>query len=513
MQAHTANNPCPICDGHRALPQGTETRCWGFTADDGEYAHCTRPELAGGIQQHGKSDGYPHKLKGSCKCGQTHGEAKPVEDSTPRPYRQREIVALYEYRDEEDEILFIVERDDQKQFKARLPSGEYKIGDVRRVPYKLSEVILSVAHGYEIYIAEGEKDVHALMNAGATATCNPFGASKWKDSYSEFLRDAKVTIVADQDEAGMDHARMVCKSLDGIAKSIRVVKAATGKDASDHLAAGHSIADFVEIYSSNADPVIAAKRAVVRKSTEVRPEPIESVDHVEALRKKPSPTWPTGLAGQRTFLRTFTGVTFLVGGPSAGKSWLAIGSALEAAMAGWHVLYISAEMGPAQILRRAMGFMDGRELPDGFEVLQAGYGASVDALVEKVAITVDERRTLIVLDSISSFVDQSVEGTSGEDIHNIGPLKRLTMWAMNLRSETNGDVSFLILSEKNSKNETKGRFGDHKADLVVSLASEGAGLLKRIDVTKAWASERGHVGMFVLDPRTSTLKFEYKEES
>jgi len=442
----------------------------------------------------------------------THGDAKPAESVPSQPARPSRVVAEYEYTDENDDVLFVVVRKEPKQFLQRRPDGEWGRGDARLVPYKLKELMLSVEHGYEVYIAEGEKDVHALIDAGVMATCNAGGAGKWEDSYSEFLRDAKVTIVADRDEAGLDHARKVHKSLDGIAKSIRVVKSATGKDASDHFAAGHQVADFIEIYSSDADPVIAAKRAVIRKSMDIRPEPIESVDHDEARKQKPSPTWSTGLAGKRTFLRSFTGVTILAGGPSAGKSWLAIGSALEAALAGWHVLYISAEMSPAQILRRAVGFMEGRELPDGFEVLQAGYGASVDALVEKVSATVDERKTLIVLDSISSFVDQSIEGTSGDDIHNIGPLKRLTMWAMNVRSEMNGEISFLILSEKNAKGETKGRFGDHKADLVVSLASEGDGLMKRLDVTKAWDSERGHVGMFLLDPSTSKLHFEYREQ-
>ena len=95
---------------------------------------------------------------------------------------------------------------------------------------------------------------------------------------------------------------------------------------------------------------------------------------------------------------------------------------------------------------------------------------------------------------------------SGEDVHRIGPLKRLTMWALNVRRDTNGEVSFLVLSERNAAGETKGRFGDHKADLVVSIKSEDDSHLgKRIAVTKAWESECGDLGLFALDPRRARL--------
>ena len=177
-------------------------------------------------------------------------------------------------------------------------------------------------------------------------------------------------------------------------------------------------------------------------------------------------------------------------------------------MAGWNVLYIAAEMSPAQILRRARGYCGDGPMPDGFQILEAGFGSSVEELKNVIASRVDHRKVLIVLDSISSFVDQAIEEGLTEDVHKIGPLKAMTMWALNVKRATLGEVSFLILSEKNAKGETKGRFGDHKADLVVSIAVDQEGhLMRSIAVTKAWESQLGSLGCYQLDPDRSRLRW------
>jgi len=114
-------------------------------------------------------------------------------------------------------------------------------------------VIEAIKDGEIIYVCEGEKDVHSLERAGVAATCNPGGAGKWRDEYSEVLRDVIVVIVADRDEAGQRHARQVFASLQGVAAAAEIVEPAgeglpdgrTIKDASDHLEAGFTVADFV----------------------------------------------------------------------------------------------------------------------------------------------------------------------------------------------------------------------------------------------------------------------------
>jgi hypothetical protein len=159
-----------------------------------------------------------------------------------------QIVAEYDYIDEDGKPLYQVVRYTPKDFRQRRRvAGEWqwKLGDVRRVLYRLPQVIATAEAGDTVFVVEGEKDVHAIEHAGGVATCNAAGAGKWKPEYSESLRGAHVVVVADKDEPGRAHAAAVAASVGPLAASVRIVEAAEGKDASDHLAGGHGLDDFV----------------------------------------------------------------------------------------------------------------------------------------------------------------------------------------------------------------------------------------------------------------------------
>ncbi len=177
----------------------------------------------------------------------TDAFAESPNGSGGRP--PRSIVETYDYVDETGKLLFQVVRFAPKDFRQRRPDGAgdwiWTLGDVRRVLYRLPELVAAVAAGRTIYDCEGEKDVHAIEKAGGVATCNPMGAGKWRIEYAEFFRGAHVVIVADRDNEGRRHAATVAVSLQGIAASVAVVEAITGKDAAEHLAAGHALDDFV----------------------------------------------------------------------------------------------------------------------------------------------------------------------------------------------------------------------------------------------------------------------------
>ena len=76
---------------------------------------------------------------------------------------------------------------------------------------RLPELAEAVAFDRPIFIAEGEKDVEALMAIGVTATCNPGGAGKWRDEFSQHLVGADVLILPDNDEPGQQHAAQVAE--------------------------------------------------------------------------------------------------------------------------------------------------------------------------------------------------------------------------------------------------------------------------------------------------------------
>lgn len=83
------------------------------------------------------------------------------------------IVAHYDYRDEKGQLLFQVVRYLPKTFRQRRPAGaggwRWGLGDVRRVPYRLPQLLAAPAEE-TVFVVEGEKDADALAGLGVTAT-------------------------------------------------------------------------------------------------------------------------------------------------------------------------------------------------------------------------------------------------------------------------------------------------------------------------------------------------------
>src|SRR3546814_17268153 len=67
--------------------------------------------------------------------------------------------------------------------------------------------------GQEVWLFEGEKDADRAVADGKCGTTSPMGAGKWRTEYGHALRGARVTIVADNDDAGRRHAREVFEDL------------------------------------------------------------------------------------------------------------------------------------------------------------------------------------------------------------------------------------------------------------------------------------------------------------
>jgi hypothetical protein len=174
--------------------------------------------------------------------------------------RADDVVARYRYVDENGLHLYDVVRRDGKQFHQEPANGRRGKGamsGVRRVLYRLPDVVAAVAAGDPVFIVEGEKDVDNVRAVGATATCNPGGAGKWDKvrDVDEIFRRAVVIVVCDRDDAGRAHGRDVARSLAGVVQQLTVVEAVVGKDASDHLAAGHRLEDLgVVAGTAQGDP-------------------------------------------------------------------------------------------------------------------------------------------------------------------------------------------------------------------------------------------------------------------
>ena len=144
------------------------------------------------------------------------------------------VVATYPYTDAEGRPLYEVLRLDPKSFRQRRPDpakpGKYiwRLEGVAPVPYRLQLLISDVKAGETVFIAEGEKDVAALVKAGFAATCNSGGAGNWRDDFARWFDQAKaVRIIADKDDPGRKHAAAVAANLRSKAASVKVLELPT----------------------------------------------------------------------------------------------------------------------------------------------------------------------------------------------------------------------------------------------------------------------------------------------
>lgn len=194
--------------------------------------------------------------------GCTFADIQPEQSKNGR---RLNIVAEYDYRDEEGKLVYQAVRLEPKDFRQRRPDGAgswlWNLTGVDRVLYRLPELIADESDGW-VFIAEGEKDVdEGLRAVGLTATCNVGGAGKWRPEYNQYLRSRKVCILPDNDPpparaekkegfAGQKHAVKIYQSLRGTAECVVILALPNlpiKGDVSDWLRAGGTRDELLKI--------------------------------------------------------------------------------------------------------------------------------------------------------------------------------------------------------------------------------------------------------------------------
>lgn len=164
-----------------------------------------------------------------------------------------DLVKTYDYTDVDGTLLFqklrYVDGAGKKTFRQRKPDGrggwEYSLGDTPKVLYNLPSVTMAVKEGYPIWVVEGEKDADTLMALGIVATTMPGGAGKWLDIHTQALAGAEVEIVADNDEPGIAHAKLVHSELVKAGCDARIWRTPKQKDITDFLATDGDIDELI----------------------------------------------------------------------------------------------------------------------------------------------------------------------------------------------------------------------------------------------------------------------------
>lgn len=474
-------------------------------------------------------------------------DVRPLADAGGQKLEAR-IEAVYEYRSRKGRLLYqVVRLRDPKSFRQRRPHPKREgawvwtmkadprsgLGEQPTVLYRIPELAAALSAEDPIWICEGEKDVEAMMAADQVATCNSGGAGKWHDALSAPFKgfQGEIRILQDRDEPGEKHARQVLSSLAdvvGTRASLAIYEAASGKDAADHLGAGLRVADFVQVFPVPDDLLERDperfKRLMLRRALEHPTATLRETQH-QQYEARDYPLFPAGLrCTSRPVL--WQGCVVVSGEPSSGKSYLTISTAVDAAMTGWEVFYLTAEMaeqiirdraaraqaaahltdidyleGPSQQRTReeCIGAAQHVELPESLHIVEVGIGVSIEDLIEFLSEHVSARPTLVVIDSISSFVDAMV--TDDAEGFSMRELRDVTRWVTGVSRLTHGQVAFLLLSEINREGRAKGRFLDHRCDHAIALKSssdEGYDHVKEVRVTKSWHARTGKLGDFVL---------------
>lgn len=180
----------------------------------------------------------------------------PPKQDKPQSSKGK-IVATYDYLDKNGNLIYQAVRFKPKKFVQRRPDAN-RPGDwiwntkgVKPIPYRLPELLAAIKQDEVIYIAEGEKDVLNLVGLGLTATCNHGGAGKWRLSHSKwFAAGARVVILPDNDDVGLDHAWKVAQQLHEQGCKIKIVELPglpPKGDLSDWLQSGGNLDELTEI--------------------------------------------------------------------------------------------------------------------------------------------------------------------------------------------------------------------------------------------------------------------------
>jgi hypothetical protein len=368
---NSPRRPCPICGGW----DGGNPDCSGYYGSTPGVVFCGASNWAGALVRDNNGN-YRHWTgPGTCKCGLAHkqdisssyqsqqpnnkSDGKPNMNSTSAPDTDKEeipgwqggpppedwnwewnpkwkVEETFHYKKADNSHAFDVLRiltglrliesgkpDKTVRQRHMNGSGHYKYsvpGELVTL-YRLPQ-LLSADPALPVIIAEGEPKVKALAQLGFVATCNPMGAGKWRDEFSQHFKGRTVFIWPDNDRAGSDHARLVKESLGraGVTAHILSELAATLPPKGD-------VVDWVKVPGNDA---------VKLKAELDKFKPAKHRYHESELEEIPPVEWLLEPFIQDRALN-------MLSGPSGtGKSYIALNWAKELSKK-YNVLYIAVE--------------------------------------------------------------------------------------------------------------------------------------------------------------------------
>ena len=336
-------------------------------------------------------------------------EAAGVEQDYRSP-----AITCYEYHDPDGSVAYrILRQESPKAFRLE-PKGE-----TSRFLYRVNEAL---QHD-QIVICEGEKCVDVLWSFRIPATCNPFGAGNWSQSYSDCLIGKHLVVWPDKDPPGFRHAETVAQSTHGLAGSVRLIEPPAdlgpGSDVADLIKQGWTRETVLELISS-ASPWSPDERPGAPSS--------DSQDRrwtvAELLEAEfPDVDWAVpGLVP--------CGLTILAGRPKIGKSWLTLQLA-SAVGTGGVFLGQQAVEGPVLVYaledspRRLQSRLSLQRVPTGANVIFSPMKWDGWDELDRELSQTDYR--LVIVDTISRTLGEADQNDTGKMTSMLATPQRLAL--------------------------------------------------------------------------------------
>lgn len=249
-------------------------------------------------------------------------------------------------------------------------------------------------------------------------------------------------------------------------------------------------------------------RAALEQAASVTPRPPEVIEDVEANRPQP-PRYPTPILPLQAITNGHYGLTVVGGDEGVGKSSVCAGVAVLAALDGWRVVYINAELTAERLGFYTKRLRTARHIPrDVLERITFVHflvGTRFDDVVDVTchSIRPDDGRVLVVLDSVNTILDKEASRDGYFD-----RMKRWALWAMEARRITDGRVSFLMTSELNQRKEATGIKLKYLADMVLIIQKTASKNYCDVNVSKGRYSGSEKLGALYLDYHTGQFEGE-----
>ena len=272
--------------------------------------------------------------------------------------------------------------------------------------------IQAIKDADSVVVAEGEGDTIKLMQEGIVAVSSTGGAGTFPAQFAETLKDKKVWICLDNDEAGIKGTH---KALEHIPHA-RVIQLPIGiKDVSDFYVAGNNTKDFLKLMK------LALTHSEWKLSHIPKEHNIIDGTQLDKMKFKDTEWLIEGILPTEGFC-------FIYGAEGTGKSFLTLSMAKAVAtgtpwLDTFHtnktdILFLDMENPLSLTAKRMRGLggtpenMHWLEYPSNFSLHDGKGGASEFAL--NVATIVKEKHIGLII--IDSFVDLMVgNSNSAED--------------------------------------------------------------------------------------------------